>query len=99
MYNIIRLYKNTDSVVLRTDRISMFPTHSGMTIPFDQMTYRRSLVTENVMEVVDRTVAVISITSTADSYETSTGNYEWALWTTPGVRCDMKDLPEVGEDV
>jgi len=101
---VIRIYKNTAEDTLRVDTISMEATSNALTTGVNAKTYRRRLSVSYLHETgAARTVAGIQIISTADTFETVSGDYTYVEWTginndTP-VRCDMSDLPGIGDTV
>ena len=99
MLELTRTYKNTDEDILRVDSIMMLPTTSGMMPPFQNQTYARNLNTRLVLGATSREVSSIEISTSADEYEDSSGDYLWVGWSSRGIRCDMSDLPGVGDDV
>jgi hypothetical protein len=100
---ITRIYKNAAGNTLRVDTINLTPTTTPLTTGVSAKTFKRELRIEYRHEDADRVVSVIELYTTADNVEDVTGNYKYAEWTTgnadQGKRCDMSDLPEVGDTV
>ena len=103
--NVTRIYKNSADETLRIDSIIMIRTAAPPNVYPETMTYRRSLQTNLVFTGIDRTVASIELLGDYDSsdFNPSIANsYSWVAWSTfgeNGVRCNMSDLPQVGESV
>ena len=100
---ITRIYKNSAGNTLRTDIINLTPTTTPMSTSVDAKTFKRELRTELRYEDADRVVDVIEVFTTADTVENVSGNYLYVEWTTgnadQGKRCNMSDLPKVGDTV
>ena len=102
MLEISRIYKNSTDDTIRIDSITMIPTTSVLATGAAQRTYRRNVKTEVILEDSgDRQVYVISIVTSADSWESAVSapaNYNWVAWSGyGGVRCNMSDLPQIGD--
>ena len=98
MLTVTRIYKNSDGETLRIDSIMMVPTTNGLQESFQRQTYARKLSTQKIMGPTDRVVAAIELNSTATTYETDSGNYLWAAWSSPYAKCEMTDLPKKTEN-
>lgn len=104
MPEISRIYKNSADETIRVDSIIMIPTQSVNTSGSTRRTFARQLSTQLVLEGTgDRQISVISLITDADDYDppgSGPANYEWASWESHGgIRCNMTDLPKVGESV
>jgi hypothetical protein len=103
MYQVSRVYKNSTEDIIRVDTISMLPTGTPKNLGVTQGTFYRSVKTERYYEGgVSRTVNAILLVTSADSVDydvSAAANYNWAEWTTEKVRCNMSDLPQIGDTV
>lgn len=101
-FEVTRIYKNAATDTLRVDSIYMDATSNTIATGTARRTYYRRLSTSYLYGPADRDVASIEVVTTADSAESSSGNITWVEWTTPtsgSIRCDMSDLPDVGNTV
>ena len=101
---VIRVYTNAASDTLRVDTISMEPTSNQLITGVNARTYTRRISISRIHETgAARTVAGIQITTSADTIETGSGDYTYVEWTTINsgttVRCNMSDLPGIGDTV
>lgn len=98
-----RVYKNSSDDIIRIDTIYLRSTGSEQTTGPVRKTWIRTVDTSLVLESSDRTVSSIQLVTDADTYDSSASgpqNYTWVSWSTHGgVRCDMSDLPVIGETV
>lgn len=99
-----RIYLNSAGDTIRIDEIFMNPTVSTTAVGAVTRTYRRDLKTSLVLEGgANRTVSSIQIITSANSYDYNASlpaNYNWVEWTTiSNSRCNMSDLPQIGDDV
>lgn len=98
--SLTRIYKNGAGDTIRIDSIYMSPTTSSFTTGINRKTFYRRLQTNKILvSSGSRTVASIEILTDCDTYEASSGNFTWVEWISPPCRCDMSDLPFVGETV
>lgn len=101
--DITRIYKNAAGNTIRTDIINLRATQVSSMSGVSAKTFYRELRTELRHEDADRVVDSIEVLTTANTIETVSGNYLWAEWTTgnatQGKRCNMSDLPIVGNTV
>lgn len=93
-----RVYKNASGNILRTDSISMTATSDTICTGTSKRTYSRAVNAKVVYGISDRVVASIQIESDATSADSSS-DIAWIAWTSPSVRCDMSDLPGVGDTI
>jgi hypothetical protein len=82
----------------------MEPTTNALTNGVAAKTYARRITHSYLHETgAARVVAGIQIVTSADTIETVSGDYTFAEWTTINagqtVRCDMSDLPGIGDTV
>lgn len=101
---ITRMYKNSADETIRIDSIQMVPSFGSISRIPSEHTYRRELRKDLVFTSVDRVVDVIEIITDADSSDfnpSTINNYAYVEWTerNPTVRCNMSDLPVIGDTV
>jgi len=102
-YEVTRVYKNAAGDSLRIDTIHMRANSNALTTGVAAKTYYRSLTTTWMYEPVDRDVASFQLVTNADTVELVSGDYTYVHWTGKNngvtVRCEMSDLPGVGDTV
>lgn len=99
---VTRIYKNASTETLRVDSIYMDPTSNTIATGTSRRTYYRRLSTSYLYGPASRVVDSIEVVTTADSAESASGDVTWVEWTKPtsgSIRCDMSDLPAVGDTV
>jgi hypothetical protein len=99
---VTRYYKNSSDEVLRIDTITFESTTNSLNKPITQKTYARKVSVELAIGALDRTVATIHLLTDANNYPFNVSggnNYEWVSWDDPAFRCNMSDLPQIGETV
>jgi hypothetical protein len=99
---VTRYYKNSSDEVLRIDTITFESTTNSLNKPITQTTYARKLSVELALGALDRTIATVSLLTDANNYPFNVSggnNYEWVSWDNPAFRCNMSDLPQIGETV
>jgi len=101
--SITRIYKNVTGDILRVDTIFMNATTDPISSGVSSKTFRRILNTQLHHGPANRVVTEIEIYTDADTIETATGNYTYVAWTGGNAgtdyRCNMSDLPVVGDTV
>jgi hypothetical protein len=102
--NILRSYLNASGDVIREDNIYMSRKFHTMVDGIDAPTFNRVVVTDKAHYSgypADRVVSSITISGDYDDIETVSGNFLLASWEFGGttVRCNMSDLPAVGDTV
>jgi hypothetical protein len=99
---VTRYYKNSSDETLRIDEITFESTTNSLNKPIAQQTFARKVSVQKVLEALDRTVSTIALLTDADNYPFNVSggnNYEWVSWNNPAFRCNMSDLPQIGETV
>lgn len=101
---IIRSYLNSSEDVIREDNIFMSRKHHTIIDGVNAPTFNRIVNTDKAHYSAgysDRVVNSITISGDYDFIETDTGNFILASWEFGGttVRCNMSDLPGVGDTV
>jgi len=103
---LLRVYKNSSDDILRIDTINMLSTTSTTAVGAVETTYYRSLTKELYIEgSASRVVASVLLNTDADTWESlpsAAANYNWVEWTVDGgnnIRCNMSDLPQIGDSV
>lgn len=107
---VLRIYKNSSEDILRVDTINMLPTTSTTAVGAVDATYYKSFSKEVYVEgSASRVVSSIMINTDADTWESipsAAANYNWVEWTTENgkalarpVRCNMSNLPQIGDSV
>jgi hypothetical protein len=102
---VTRIYKNASDEVIRIDTIQMIKSANTLVCHPSQMTFTRKIKTELVHESLDRTIYDINLITDADSVDfdpSAFSSHNWVEWTNSGpngVRCNMSDLPQIGETV
>ena len=101
---VTRVYKNTSDETLRVDTILMHSKYNNWQKPDAQITYQRSVTTSLVAESTDRVIASVEIVTDADVIDfnpSTTNDYTYVEWTKRNrtIRCNMSDLPGVGDTV
>ena len=106
MYEITRIYKNSDDEELRVDTIKMVPKYNTMAFiepKINIIPYKRELNKTILNTTITRTISSIEIIGDYDSCETDSNDYLYAIWNnnsgTEMIRCNMSDLPGVGDSV
>lgn len=104
MLEVTRVYMNSSDEVLRIDTIFMEPARNGIAgyVPLTSSTYRRIVEINKLYESTNRVVASITVTTDADNIDfdpSGSNNYLWCSWDAPPVRCNMSDLPRIGDTV
>lgn len=106
MFELTRIYKNSDGEELRIDTIIMEQKLDGISFierPKNNKVYKRLIKTIRLNTTTDRTIASVELIGNYDSCETVSTNYTYAIWNDKAgsefVRCNMSDLPTVGTDV
>lgn len=102
-----RIYKNSTEDTIRIDTIRMTPTQMPSTVAMNasfERTYARTVEKAIVLGATsDRVVASVEIITDADQYEapgSGAVNYNWVAWTRlNNLRCNMSDLPQIGDTV
>lgn len=96
---VIRVCLNSSNEQIRIDTVRMVPKRSRVTLITKNVApvFHRKLDTTLLYGPADRTVA--SFECYGDFTAVDGTNYDYATWTTPSVRVDMSDLPDVGDDV
>lgn len=103
---ITRIYKNSSDEELRIDTIIMEQNMNTMSFIERKkaaMTYKRRVTKTTLNTTATRTVASIELIGTYDSCETSSNDFLYAIWNDASgsemIRCNMSDLPGVGDSV
>lgn len=99
MLEVTRIYKNSDGDSLRIDHLVMICTTNSLIEDKSKFTYARKLKTENVLEASNRVIASISVVTSADTWDDSSGDYTWVKWSDRNIICQMTDLPGVGDEI
>jgi len=102
--DVTRVYKNAAEDIIRVDTMIMEPTTNVLTTGVSARTFRRRLKTElRASLAAGRVVATIDVYTNADTVELATGNYTYVQWSNGNAdtayRCNMSDLPAVGDTV
>ena len=101
--SVTRIYKNVTGDILRVDTMFMESTTDPISSGVDPKTFRRTLTTQRHHGPASRVVTEIEIYTDADTIETASGNYTFVAWTGGNAgtdyRCNMSDLPAVGDTV
>ena len=99
---VIRIYKNAAEDTLRVDTITWTSTMNTAIVGVAAKTYRRHISINKILSsgIVDRTVAIIDISTNADIIDPS-GNYTYVRWNTTNetIQGDMSDLPIITDTV
>jgi len=102
-YQVTRVYKNAAGTSLRVDSITMEANSNALTTGVAAKTYYRRISTSYIYEPADRDVASFQLVTDADTVEVISGDYTYVHWTGKNngvtVRCEMSDLPGVGDAV
>lgn len=106
MLELTRIYKNTDGEELRMDTIIMEQKLDGISFierNKNNKVHKRLVNTIRLHTTTTREVTSIELVGNYDSCETVSGNYTYAIWNDKAgnefVRCNMSDLPIVGNNV
>lgn len=101
-----RTYKNDNGDILRLDNIIMEPTSGTLSSGTESRTWSRRLTKQLQHGFLDRVVATIEFITDADRVDTGSwpsaySDYTWAEWDWDSqvIRCNMSDLPKIGDTV
>jgi len=96
---LVRQYRNAAGDDLRIDSIIMERRQVTSVSKATGHTFARQLSTRSVYNtsVSDRVVAEIEIIGDFNDIDGSA--YSWASWNSPSTKCDMSDLPFIGDTV
>lgn len=101
---VIREYINSSDKSIRMDTIQMVPAFGDGSRILSEQTYKRQIKTQLLYPDSDRVVDSINIYTDADTSDfdpSGANNYSYVEWTNRSktVRCNMTDLPIIGESV